>query len=89
MANLSLSANGVTYLGSVMHFSIADSANHLTNFMGTSYILCLLMAFLADTYVGRFKTVLIAACIELMVYTYSPSLLQSQLLFLSFLKVYH
>ncbi|KAL0305573.1 UNVERIFIED_CONTAM: protein NRT1/ PTR FAMILY 4.3 [Sesamum radiatum] len=63
-ASLFILVNLVTYFTEVMHFNIADAANQLTNYMGTSYILTILMAFLADTYIGRFKTVLVAACIE-------------------------
>ncbi|KAI3456099.1 hypothetical protein Pfo_012762 [Paulownia fortunei] len=64
MATLALAVNLVTYFTGVMHFNIADAANQLTNYMGTSYILTLLVAFLADTYVGRFKAVLLATSIE-------------------------
>ncbi|CAI9783782.1 unnamed protein product [Fraxinus pennsylvanica] len=64
MATLALAVNLVTYFNVVMHFNVADAANHLTNFMGTSYILTILVAFLADTYLGRYKAVLIAEIIE-------------------------
>ncbi|KAG9149838.1 hypothetical protein Leryth_026651 [Lithospermum erythrorhizon] len=64
IATFALSVNLITYLNGVMHFNIADAANQLTNFIGTSYILTILIAFLADTYVGRFKAVFFSACIE-------------------------
>ncbi|XP_024993060.1 protein NRT1/ PTR FAMILY 4.6-like [Cynara cardunculus var. scolymus] len=64
MANLALAVNLVTYFNTVMHYDIADAANHLTDFMGTGYILSIVMACLADAYIGRFRTVLIAAFIE-------------------------
>ncbi|PWA98249.1 proton-dependent oligopeptide transporter family [Artemisia annua] len=64
MANLALAVNLVTYFNTVMHYDISDSANHLTNFMGTGYILSILMACIADAYFGRYKTVLIAAFLE-------------------------
>ncbi|KAL2475144.1 Protein NRT1/PTR FAMILY 4.6 [Abeliophyllum distichum] len=64
MATLALAVNLVTYFIAVMHLNVADAANHLTNYMGTSYILTVLIAFLADTYLGRSKAVLIAASIE-------------------------
>ena len=67
MATLSLAVNLVTYFNSVMHYDIADSANHLTNYMGTAYILSILMAVFADAYIGRFKTLLIAAFVEFLV----------------------
>ncbi|KZV47496.1 nitrate transporter [Dorcoceras hygrometricum] len=64
MATLGLAVNLVMYFRVVMHFSVADAANNLTNFMGVSYIITILVAFLADTYVGRFKAVLFATSIE-------------------------
>ncbi|KAL4563398.1 hypothetical protein LXL04_027439 [Taraxacum kok-saghyz] len=64
MASFALAVNLVTYFNSVMHYDIADSANHLTNYMGTAYILSILMAVFADAYIGRFKTLLIAAFVE-------------------------
>ncbi|XVF25577.1 hypothetical protein REPUB_Repub13aG0223900 [Reevesia pubescens] len=64
MANLHLAVNLVTYFSVFMHFEVADAANALTNFMGTSYILSILFGILADTYIGRFKTVLISGSIE-------------------------
>ncbi|KAM7524924.1 hypothetical protein LguiA_014826 [Lonicera macranthoides] len=64
MATLAMAVNLVTYFTGVMHFNIADAANELTNYMATSYILSIVMAFLADSYIGRFKATLAAACIE-------------------------
>ncbi|KAM7530504.1 hypothetical protein LguiB_033914 [Lonicera macranthoides] len=64
MATFALGVNLVTYFNGVMHFDVADAANELTNFLGTSYILSIFMACLADAYLGRFKAVLVAASIE-------------------------
>ncbi|XP_047308222.1 protein NRT1/ PTR FAMILY 4.5-like [Impatiens glandulifera] len=64
MATMALAVNLVTYFIGVMHFNLADSANHLTNFMGTGYILCIFVATLADTYIGRANALLISASIE-------------------------
>ncbi|KAG8365577.1 hypothetical protein BUALT_Bualt18G0119900 [Buddleja alternifolia] len=64
MATMALAVNLVTYFTMVMHFDLADAANELTNYMGVSYILTILVAFLADTYAGRFKAVLVATSIE-------------------------
>ncbi|KAM0071501.1 putative proton-dependent oligopeptide transporter family, MFS transporter superfamily [Helianthus debilis subsp. tardiflorus] len=64
MANLALSVNLVTYFNGVMHYDISDSANHLTTFLGTNYILSIVMACLADSYIGRFRMVVIAAIVE-------------------------
>lgn len=67
MATVALAVNLVTYFNGVMHFSIADAANELTNYMGTAYILSIVVAFLADAYIGRFYAVLVSAFIELVV----------------------
>ncbi|XP_030444241.2 protein NRT1/ PTR FAMILY 4.5-like [Syzygium oleosum] len=64
VATLALAVNLVTYFNGVMHFELADAANQLTNFLGTCFILPILAAILADTFIGRFKTVLISASIE-------------------------
>ncbi|KAM1959262.1 hypothetical protein FF1_004768 [Malus domestica] len=64
MASLALAVNLVTYFNEVMHFELADAANELTNYMGTGFILSILMAILADTFFGRFKILLISGCFE-------------------------
>ena len=69
MADLSMAVNGTTYFNGVMNLNIADAANQITNYSGTSYILTILVAALADTYLGRFKAILITACIEFFVST--------------------
>ncbi|KAF3451357.1 hypothetical protein FNV43_RR07452 [Rhamnella rubrinervis] len=66
MATMALAVNLVIYFNGFMHFELADAANQLTNFMGVSYILSILMGTLADIYVGRFKTVLISGNLEFM-----------------------
>lgn len=71
MANLALAVNLITYFNGVMHFNLADGANDLTNLLGTSYILTIIVAFLADTYLGRFKAVLVSTFLEFLVcFTY-------------------
>ncbi|CAK9182590.1 unnamed protein product [Ilex paraguariensis] len=64
MATIALAVNLVTYFSVVMHFELSEAANTVTNYVGTSYILSIIVAFLADTYIGRFKAVLISACLE-------------------------
>ncbi|KAK9267601.1 hypothetical protein L1049_010031 [Liquidambar formosana] len=64
MATIALGVNLITYFNGIMHFKLADAANQLTNYLGTGYILSILVAFLADTYIGRFKAGLISACVE-------------------------
>ncbi|KAM4112076.1 hypothetical protein ACJW30_05G113400 [Castanea mollissima] len=65
VATLALSVNLTTYFNRVMHFELADAANELTNYLGTSYILSILAAVLADSYIGRYKAVLIGGFLEL------------------------
>ncbi|KAI5331420.1 hypothetical protein L3X38_021977 [Prunus dulcis] len=64
MATFALAVNLVTYFNGVMHFELADAANQLTNYMGTGYILSIIVAILADTFFGRFKTLLTSGCFE-------------------------
>ncbi|KAJ0788198.1 putative proton-dependent oligopeptide transporter family, PTR2 family proton/oligopeptide symporter [Helianthus annuus] len=64
LSTMGIAVNLVTYLGGTMHLSSSASANVVTDFMGTSFLLCLLGGFLADTFLGRFKTILIFASIQ-------------------------
>ncbi|KAL8206240.1 hypothetical protein R6Q57_009791 [Mikania cordata] len=61
---MGIAVNLVTYLGGTMHLSSSASANVVTDFMGTSFLLCLLGGFLADSFLGRFKTIVIFAFIQ-------------------------
>ncbi|KAK1375446.1 Proton-dependent oligopeptide transporter family [Heracleum sosnowskyi] len=64
MATFCLSVNFVTYLSGVMHYDISDSANHVTNYMGTSFILAIIVAYLTDSHLGRYKAVILSLSIE-------------------------
>ncbi|KAL6007887.1 hypothetical protein ACLOJK_033391 [Asimina triloba] len=55
MTTLGIAVNLVTYLTGTMHLGNAQSANTVTNFLGTSFMLCLLGGFVADTFLGRPK----------------------------------
>ncbi|CAH9111753.1 unnamed protein product [Cuscuta epithymum] len=57
--------NLITYAMREMHFSLSRSANIVTNFVGTVFILALLGGFLSDSYLGCFWTMLIFAFLEL------------------------
>ena len=61
---MGIAVNLVTYLGGTMHLSSSESANIVTDFMGTSYLLCFLGGFLADSFLGRYLTVAIFAVIQ-------------------------
>lgn len=76
MATLSLGVNLVSYFNVVMHYELADAANMVTNYAGVSYILSIVVAILADTWIGRYKSVLISGFFECLVRlknTYIPS----------------
>ncbi|WRX33515.1 hypothetical protein QQP08_026002 [Theobroma cacao] len=52
LSTMGIAVNLVTYLGGTMHLPSATSANVVTDCMGTSFLLCLLGGFLADSYLG-------------------------------------
>ncbi|XP_011081220.1 protein NRT1/ PTR FAMILY 6.3-like [Sesamum indicum] len=66
LTTLGIAVNLVTYLTGTMHLGNAGSANTVTNFLGTSFMLCLLGGFIADTYLGRYLTIGIFATVQAM-----------------------
>lgn len=64
LSTMGIAVNLVTYLGDTMHLPSAASANIVTDFMGTAFLLCLLGGFLADSFLGRYKTIAIFAVIQ-------------------------
>ncbi|KAK9276161.1 hypothetical protein L1049_005692 [Liquidambar formosana] len=64
LTTLGIAVNLVTYLTGTMHLGSASSANTVTNFLGTSFMLCLLGGFVADTYLGRYLTIAIFATVQ-------------------------
>lgn len=64
LTTLGIAVNLVTYLTSTMHLGNASSANTVTNFLGTSFMLCLLGGFVADTFLGRYLTIAIFATVQ-------------------------
>ncbi|WOL10158.1 hypothetical protein Cni_G18912 [Canna indica] len=64
LTTLGIAVNLVTYLTGTMHLGNAASANTVTNFIGTSFMLCLLGGFIADTYLGRYLTVAIFTAVQ-------------------------
>ncbi|KAJ3689847.1 hypothetical protein LUZ61_019011 [Rhynchospora tenuis] len=64
LTTLGIAVNLVTYLTGTMHLGNAVSANTVTNFLGTSFMLCLLGGFIADTYLGRYLTIGIFAAVQ-------------------------
>ncbi|KAA8533020.1 hypothetical protein F0562_032863 [Nyssa sinensis] len=80
LAYLANASNLVLYLSEYMHFSPSKSANSVTNFMGTAFLLALLGGFLSDAFFTTYQIYLISAVIEflglviLTVQAHSPSL---------------
>lgn len=64
LTTLGIAVNLVTYLVGTMHLGNATSANTVTNFLGTSFMLCLLGGFIADTFLGRYLTIAIFATVQ-------------------------
>lgn len=67
LAFLANASNLVLYLTKFMHFSPSSSANTVTNFMGTAFLLALLGGFLADAFFTTNNIYLISAVLEFMV----------------------
>ncbi|XP_058179398.1 protein NRT1/ PTR FAMILY 4.6-like isoform X1 [Rhododendron vialii] len=64
LAYLANASNLVLYMSKSMQFSPSSSANMVTNFMGTAFLLALLGGFLADTFFTTYCIYLISATIE-------------------------
>jgi peptide/histidine transporter 3/4 len=70
LENIGFVANMVSmvlYFGQVMLFYLSTSANTLTNFMGSTFLLSLVGAFISDTYLSRLSTCLLFGTIEILV----------------------
>ncbi|EXB80405.1 putative peptide/nitrate transporter [Morus notabilis] len=65
MAIAAVGNNLITYVINEMHFSLSKSANVVTNFVGTVFLLALLGGYLSDSYLGSFWTMLIFGFVEL------------------------
>lgn len=71
LENMAFVANAVslvTYFFGYMNFGLTKSATTLTNFMGTAFLLPLVGGLICDTYLSRFKTCVLFACMELLGY---------------------
>ncbi|KAK4568345.1 hypothetical protein RGQ29_003929 [Quercus rubra] len=66
LAYLANASNLVLYMSKFMHFSPSSSANNVTNFMGTAFLLALLGGFLADAFFTTYCIYLTSAAIEFM-----------------------
>ncbi|XP_076889781.1 protein NRT1/ PTR FAMILY 4.6-like [Bidens hawaiensis] len=66
LAFLANASNLVLYLSKYMNLPLSRSANDVTNFMGTAFLLALLGGFLSDAYFTSYYIYLMSACIELL-----------------------
>ncbi|MBA0718247.1 hypothetical protein Golax_006002, partial [Gossypium laxum] len=64
LAYLANASNLVMYLSKYMHLSPSKSANNVTNFMGTAFLLALLGGFLSDAFSTTYHIYLISAFTE-------------------------
>lgn len=64
LAYLANASNLVLYLSEYMHLSPTTSANNVTNFMGTAFLLALLGGFLSDAFLITYHIYLISAVVE-------------------------
>lgn len=56
-----------TYFMKDLSFNIPGAANTVTNFMGATFILSIVGAFVSDTLISRFLTVIIFGVVEIVV----------------------
>lgn len=59
--------NLVVYLQTVLHGSNASNAANVTTWYGASYFVPVIGAVIADTYLGRYKTILLSLILYLIV----------------------
>ncbi|KAL0330617.1 UNVERIFIED_CONTAM: protein NRT1/ PTR FAMILY 6.2 [Sesamum angustifolium] len=64
LSTMGIVVNLVTYLIGTMHLPSATSANIVTDFMGTCLLLSLLGGFLADSFLGRYRTIAIFESVQ-------------------------
>jgi uncharacterized membrane protein len=74
MAFVSMANNLVTYFSALMHYPFAESANMITNYMGTLFLLTLVGGFISDSFLTRFWTIISFASAELLVRTLNLAL---------------
>ncbi|KAL9257041.1 NRT1/ PTR FAMILY 4.3-like protein [Drosera capensis] len=65
MAIAAVGNNLITYVINEMHFPLSKSANIVTNFIGTVFLVSLFGGYLSDSYLGSFWTMLIFGFVEL------------------------
>ncbi|XP_042484884.1 protein NRT1/ PTR FAMILY 4.2-like isoform X2 [Macadamia integrifolia] len=66
MVFLSNAANFVSYFKASMHYPLAQAANMVTNFMGTSFLLTIFGGFISDSFIPKFWAFILFGTIELL-----------------------
>lgn len=69
MAYYGIASNLVLYLTDKLHEGTVTSSNNVTNWIGTVWMAPLLGAYIADSYLGRYWTFMIASVIYFLVST--------------------
>ncbi|KAJ6814997.1 protein NRT1/ PTR FAMILY 4.5-like [Iris pallida] len=65
-ATLALAVNIVTYFSNVMYFQLTEASDVLTNYLGTSYVVAIVAAYISDAYLSRYKVILVSALLEIL-----------------------
>ncbi|KAJ0786005.1 putative bacterial ABC-type protein transporter [Helianthus annuus] len=65
LSAFTVSASLVLYLTKEMKESLPDAATHVSDWVGATYLLMLVGAFLADAYLGRYLTVILSSAVYL------------------------
>jgi solute carrier family 15 (peptide/histidine transporter), member 3/4 len=67
MANIANMLNLVGYLRSTLHMGVASASTTVTNFIGAISMFSIVGAFISDSYIRRFNTILIFGPLEILV----------------------
>ena len=73
MAFYGITTNLVLYMTRKLHQGTVESANNVTNWVGTIWMTPILGAYVADAYLGRYPTFLISCAIYFLVYYFYSS----------------
>ncbi|KAJ4766606.1 Protein NRT1/ PTR FAMILY 4.5 [Rhynchospora pubera] len=68
MANIANMLNLVNYLRGTLHMGVASASTTVTNFIGAISMFSLVGAFISDSYIKRFNTILIFGPLEILGY---------------------
>ncbi|XP_027349070.1 protein NRT1/ PTR FAMILY 5.2-like [Abrus precatorius] len=66
MAYYGIASNLVLYLSKKLHEGTVKSSNNVSNWVGSVWMMPLAGAYIADAYLGRYRTFVIASCIYLL-----------------------